>query len=144
MNTRSNKQGFTLIELLVVIAIIGILSSVVLASIKDVRMRANDAARISDIRSIKTAMEMYRSDNNQYPQYAGPDESVYLKRLAPFLAPTYIPMMPHFITQDVDSYTWSGTDSYGFYVFTEGTQSYCRTGVNMNPSWWSGAPDCSF
>lgn len=61
------KRGFTLIELLVVIAIIGLLSSVVLASMNTARQKARDAARISDIRQIQTAIEMYASDNGHYP-----------------------------------------------------------------------------
>lgn len=67
-DTRSRQRGFTLIELLVVIAIIGVLSSVVLASLNTARSKARDAARISDIRSIRTALEMYANDHNgQYP-----------------------------------------------------------------------------
>ncbi|QQR82870.1 type II secretion system protein [Candidatus Campbellbacteria bacterium] len=52
-------RGFTLIELLVVIAIIGILSSVVLASLNSAREKARDAKRISDIKQIQLALELY-------------------------------------------------------------------------------------
>lgn len=62
------RRGFTLIELLVVIAIIGVLSSVILASLNTARIKARDAARISDIQSIRTALELYANDHNgQYP-----------------------------------------------------------------------------
>ncbi|PIS13297.1 MAG: prepilin-type cleavage/methylation domain-containing protein, partial [Candidatus Tagabacteria bacterium CG09_land_8_20_14_0_10_41_14] len=54
-----NKKGFTLIELLVVIAIIGILSSVVLASLNSARKKARDARRVADIKQIQLALEMY-------------------------------------------------------------------------------------
>jgi type II secretion system protein G len=62
-----HHRGFTLIELLVVIAIIGLLSSVVLASVNNVRVKARDARRQSDIREVYKAIEMYYADHNAYP-----------------------------------------------------------------------------
>jgi len=53
------KKGFTLIELLVVIAIIGILSSVVLASLNSARGKGSDAA-------VKAGMENFRAQAAMY------------------------------------------------------------------------------
>ncbi len=66
-----SKKGFTLIELLVVISIIGVLSSVVLASLNSARMKARDARRLSDMHQIQLALAMYYDNNNQYPSDAG-------------------------------------------------------------------------
>jgi len=64
-----NKQnkGFTLIELLVVIAIIGILSSVVLASLNTARQKARDAKRVSDIKQLQLSFELFFDSCGQYP-----------------------------------------------------------------------------
>ena len=64
--------GFTLIELLVVIAIIGILSSVVLASLYIARLKGADAAIQSDLHTIQNQMELYNGNNNSYgPAFSG-------------------------------------------------------------------------
>ena len=68
---RLNNQGFTLIELLVVIAIIGLLSSIVLASLNTARAKARDAKRMEDLAQIRTALELYYSDHGYYPPAHG-------------------------------------------------------------------------
>lgn len=64
-------RGFTLIELLVVIAIIGILSSVVLASLNSARVKGRDARRISDVKQMQLALELYYDTNQSYPAGSG-------------------------------------------------------------------------
>ncbi|MFA6077505.1 MAG: prepilin-type N-terminal cleavage/methylation domain-containing protein [Candidatus Paceibacterota bacterium] len=67
MKIRKSESGFTLVELLVVIAIIGILSSIVLASLNSARAKARDAKRVGDLGSIRTALVLYYDTNKQYP-----------------------------------------------------------------------------
>ncbi len=66
INTKM-KKGFTLIELLVVISIIGLLSSVVLGTVGTARAKARDAKRVSDMRQVQLALELYRDANGTYP-----------------------------------------------------------------------------
>jgi prepilin-type N-terminal cleavage/methylation domain-containing protein len=60
-----NKKGFTLIELLVVIAIIGLLSTLAVVSLNSARGKARDARRISDVKTVQTALELYKSDHGE-------------------------------------------------------------------------------
>lgn len=78
----SAKKGFTLIELLVVIAIIGILSSIVLASLNTARQKSRDARRVADLKQLQLAMQLYYDANSSYPTTTAA------------LAPTYIATIP--------------------------------------------------
>jgi type II secretion system protein G len=64
---KNSKKGFTLIELLVVVAIMGMLAALAVIALNNARARARDARRVSDIKQIQTALELYYLDNNTYP-----------------------------------------------------------------------------
>ena len=66
--TKKFNRGFTLIELLVVIAIIGILSSVVLASLNTARGKGSNAAVKANLTGMRAAAELF---------YDGPGVGTY-------------------------------------------------------------------
>lgn len=86
-NKRAKPGGFTLIELLVVIAIIGVLASIVLASLNTTRRKSRDTRRVADIKQIQLALELYFDANRQYPASG----TLYNSGV---LAPSYIPTVP--------------------------------------------------
>jgi prepilin-type N-terminal cleavage/methylation domain-containing protein len=123
MQRHKKQKGFTLIELLVVVSIIGLLSSVVFASLQSVRMRARDAKRISELRVIADAINLYYDDHGDYPPYQesnsfdggnwnsmGNDLSKYLGK------------MPHDPLENSscfnDSPYSTGANCYGYYYFS--------------------------
>lgn len=68
------QKAFTLIELLIVVAIIGILAAIAVPNFLNAQIRAKVARVRADVRSLSTALEMYRLDNNSYiVDYGGPD-----------------------------------------------------------------------
>lgn len=68
MKKTNRESGFTLIELLVVIAIIGILSSVVLASLTTARGKGSNAAIKENLNNIRSQAEIVY--DNAAPSYS--------------------------------------------------------------------------
>lgn len=100
------RRAFTLVEVLTVIVIIGILASLTLYIFSASLARSRDSQRLSDLQSLKNALEQYYLDHRQYPPYQeNSPEAIYAARwqleqgfdcqgVAKFLAPTYLDMIP--------------------------------------------------
>jgi type II secretory pathway pseudopilin PulG len=67
VSSASSERSFTLLEILAVVAIIGLMAAIVFPSLSEARARARDNNRISTIRQIQRALELYFQDYNGYP-----------------------------------------------------------------------------
>ncbi len=135
--SRTNK-GFTLIELLVVIAIIGILSSVVLASLNTARVKARDARRMADLHSLELAIALYYDSNNgTFPNNdttgAGDWSAAYKTQLAPYISRPPLDPLANNGGRYYGSYrmTWAPdancNGQYVLWAYIEGTNTGANT-----------------
>jgi type II secretion system protein G len=117
---KKKSGGFTLIELLVVVAIIGILSSVVLASLNGARLKARTTRSIEDLNQLRTALELYYNDNGSYPLSSGGWGGLYTIYGIPSpnwivgLVPNYIsslPNPPNNSTDGISTYIYASSGS---------------------------------
>jgi len=126
-------HGFTLIELLVVISIIGVLTTLILANLSDARGRARDSQKKSELTQLKTALQLYYNDHQQYPAtadmptsgtFSDPDgDAVYMKKLPTDFTYTQI---------DDDSFTLSATLENASDLDIPTSQTACGIGTT-NP-----------
>jgi type II secretion system protein G len=68
---RKSTSGFTIVELLIVIVIIAILATISLVAYNGVQQRARDSERQQDVAQLVKALELYYTDNGQYPAVGG-------------------------------------------------------------------------
>lgn len=109
---KKNQKGFTLIELLVVIAILGLLATLAIVSLRGAQQRARDTKRISDVKSIQTAVELYYSENSTgYPEPGAATWAGLNTELADFI--TGLPTPPD-----------SANEQYIYAVETTNNQNY--------------------
>ena len=120
-----HNKGFTLIELLVVIAIIGLLSSVVLVSMGGVRAKARDARRLSDMRQILLALQLYYDKYERYPSISG-DGCCDGWDQGPCAGDPFIGALTTegLIQTPTDPSGGSGTSCYGYNYYRYGAGSY--------------------
>lgn len=125
MNFMRKNRGFTLIELLVVIAIIGILASVVLASLNDARKKSRDARRVADIKQIQLALELYFDSKGTYTTTGD--------KFAPLVAEGLLAVAPDDPVDGRD-YSYAAFDNSSSLGACDGSTTACLTyhvGANM-------------
>lgn len=67
---RRGKSGFTLVELLVVIVVLAILAAIVLPKFMSSSKRSQESALKSDLKLIRNAVDLFRTDTGLYPKTA--------------------------------------------------------------------------
>lgn len=157
---KKSGKGFTLIELLVVIAIIGMLSSVVLASLNSARAKSRDARRAADMKQMAVAVELYYTDNGQYPIGSGPcgPGGTYSQPLnidGTFrgeVVPNYISVLPvdpkpsgGSIYNGLSYATSPDRQSYVLLMVLEKTNAWCNAGSQGSGdpcAWRTSYPTC--
>ncbi|PIP86894.1 hypothetical protein COW81_03210 [Candidatus Campbellbacteria bacterium CG22_combo_CG10-13_8_21_14_all_36_13] len=131
--------GFTLIELLVVIAIIGLLSSVVLASLNTARIKARDAKRFAELTEMQKAIEFYYDANGKYPPISNTHNhasswTTFTNYLKPYLP--QIPIDPTNLYWYYDSDTGDNNQTYGMMIQIESSSNYSK--VNNDGGYYNG------
>lgn len=139
------QTGFTIVELLIVIVVIGILAAITIVAYNGIQARANDARRDSEIKQLKTALAIYKSDTGLYPDACGSGSGCLADNLATALVPEYlkaIPKDPNPATPYSYVRATSSNDAYGIRVLYQ-AKPICKTGVNIVPNWWgTETPTC--
>jgi general secretion pathway protein G len=67
LRNREGQEGFTLIEMMVVVAIIAVLVAVLVPNFMRARAQAQTTSCMMNLKEIATALELYQTDNDQYP-----------------------------------------------------------------------------
>ncbi len=113
--------GFTLIELLIVVAIIGVLVTVAIIVLNTARVKARDAKRISDVKQISTALELYSTVEGSYPPTLTPGQSL----VGPTSGSTFMQVVPQNPTPRTDGNCSNSEYIYTSYANTSYSLSYC-------------------
>ncbi|MFA5420635.1 MAG: type II secretion system protein [Patescibacteria group bacterium] len=148
------KKAFTLIELLVVIAIIGILATLAVVALQQARSSARDIRRVSDMKQISTALDLFMYENGRYPT----EEEFYSVSgmlISPSSGEVFMYQIPEAPTP-ADGDCSNSDNSYVYNPSNDGssyTMGYClgKTvsdisfgGNCASPAGLSGSEDCVF
>lgn len=132
--------GFTIVEIAVVVTIISILATLTVVAFTQFQANARNDRRTADIGSLKRAIVHYYHDNGEYPACTNSGSGCAVSAIASSIK-KYMASVPLKDPQGSDYLYWPGTDQYALFVSYEPSSS-CKTGINMDSTWWSSTADC--
>lgn len=65
------QRGFTIVELLIVIVVIAILAAISIVAYNGIQERSTSTRRLSDMKTIEKALELYKIQKGEYPAPQG-------------------------------------------------------------------------
>lgn len=139
MKNRQHK-GFTLIELLIVVAIIAILAAIAVPNFMEAQVRAKVSRCKNDMRSMATAMEAYKIDQNHYPPDSYPLGSSPWVILFPLSTPVaYMSSVPEDTFPEIP---WNNTEATRISTrqYDYGGETFRQT-ASANPLFGGAAND---
>ena len=102
-------RGFTLVEVLVTATIISVLTAIGIVSYTNINKRSRDTKRKSDMEQIRSALEMYRSDNGGYPN-TGSGSWTDASNLSATLVSSYMAAIPSDPKSTTQVYRYQATN----------------------------------
>lgn len=145
----TNKKGFTLIELLIVISIMGILATLVIASMAGAQKQARDAQRKSDLGQYRIALESYAvNKNGLYPNYAA---ATNLTTICTAVLSSYMAICTLDDSDTAHNYKYASNTDLTKYIIYTGLEKgdwttaffyFCSTGKNGEKATAPTISDC--
>jgi len=140
---RSAQRGFTLVELMVVVAIIAMIAGIIIPNYVHARRQAAVSDSEANLKQIATALELYYTDNLQYPvgNQADVDPQLFGGETNPYLNSTPVDDIgrldylysvntptggpPSYIVQDQAVYDPASLDNISLGPNATGNQKVC-------------------
>jgi len=121
---RSRQRGFTLIEIMVVVVILAVLGALVVPKILENVDKARVTGAKTDIRSIQTALDLYRLDNFKYPTTEQGLQALVTQPVDPtitnYRAGGYLPSLPKDPWNNPYVYVSPGADGRDYDIISYG------------------------
>ena len=128
------NKGFTLIELLVVIAVIGILASVVLASLNSARKKAQDTKIRAELKQLATALEFYFDKYGTYVVAGSGWNDCGCGWVTHDMGPSGRTVVQALVAEGFMSTDFDEPGGFNYMLYNCGTERYALSATLNNPT----------